>query len=76
MCHRLQYDSWKAGPHAAKGLDCEGCHGAGADYAKVMRDRAKAVAAGLLIPTVATCQRCHPKADASLLPKAHAHKAR
>jgi hypothetical protein len=77
MCHRVEFDSWSASPHAAKGLDCEGCHGNGADYwsASVMRDRQKAIAAGLVMPEVGTCKRCHgAKADASLLPKAHAHK--
>ena len=76
ICHRLQHDSWKATPHAAKGLDCEGCHGPGADYAKVMRDRTKAVAAGLVLPGVAACRRCHADATAALLPRAHAHKGR
>ena len=76
LCHRVQFDSWSASQHAAKRLDCEGCHGNGADYwpAGTMRDRAKALAAGLVLPGVDACKRCHPKADASLLPKAHAHK--
>jgi hypothetical protein len=78
MCHRVQHDSWAASPHAAKGLDCEGCHGNGGDYwnASVMRDRARAVEAGLAVPTPSSCKKCHANADASLLPKAHAHKAR
>lgn len=78
MCHRVQFESWSASQHAAKGLDCEGCHGNGADYMKpsVMRDRAAAVAAGLVVQDVAACRKCHPGADASLLPKAHAHKAK
>lgn len=78
MCHRVQHQSWAESAHAKKGLDCEGCHGNGGDYwpASVMRDRAKAVAAGLVQPGVDRCRKCHPKADASLLPKAHAHKAR
>ena len=39
MCHRVQHTSWTASPHAAKGVDCESCHGPGADYwpAAVMR---------------------------------------
>jgi hypothetical protein len=76
MCHRVEHDSWSASAHAAKGLDCEGCHGNGADYrsASVMRDRAKAIAAGLVVPTVATCKRCHADATPALLPNAHAHK--
>jgi outer membrane biosynthesis protein TonB len=78
MCHRVQHQSWAESAHAKKGLDCEACHGNGSDYwpASVMRDRAKAVAAGLVLPGVDRCRACHPKADASLLPKAHAHKAR
>jgi hypothetical protein len=79
MCHRLQYESWAASPHKAKGLDCEGCHGNGADYwpAGVMRDRAKAVAAGLVVPDLSACKKCHgAKADAALFAKVHAHKAK
>jgi hypothetical protein len=78
MCHKVQFESWSASPHAAAKLDCEGCHGNGADYLKasVMRDRPAAVAAGLVLQDVAACRKCHPGADASLLPKAHAHKAK
>jgi outer membrane biosynthesis protein TonB len=77
MCHRLQHQSWAASPHPTKGLDCEGCHGNGGDYwpASVMRDRAKATAAGLVKPTLATCAKCHAKADAALFARVHAHKA-
>ena len=44
-----------------EGVQCEACHGAGADYKKksVMEDREKAIAAGLVIPTEATCKVCH-----------------
>jgi hypothetical protein len=79
MCHRLQHDSWAASPHFAKGLDCEGCHGNGGDYwpAAVMRDRAKAVAAGLVLPELSFCRKCHgAKADAARFARVHAHKAR
>lgn len=79
MCHRVQHESWAASPHAAKGLDCEGCHGNGGDYwpAGVMRDRAKAAAAGLVTPTLVYCKKCHGgKADAALFARAHAHKAK
>ncbi|MCD6250265.1 MAG: hypothetical protein J7J98_08055 [candidate division Zixibacteria bacterium] len=43
------------------GVQCESCHGAGADYKKkkVMQDREVAVAAGLVIPTEETCLSCH-----------------
>jgi hypothetical protein len=80
MCHRLQHQSWAASPHATPtvNLDCEGCHGNGGDYwpASVMRDRAKAVSAGLVLPGLATCKECHPKADAALFARVHAHKAK
>ncbi len=78
MCHRVQHESWSASPHAKNDLDCEGCHGNGGDYwpATVMRDRAKATASGLVIPTLAACKQCHPAADAALLARVHAHKAK
>ncbi len=43
------------------GVQCEACHGAGADFKKksIMSDREKAVAAGLLIPDEKTCLKCH-----------------
>ena len=76
MCHRVQHESWAASAHAKNDLDCEGCHGNGGDYwtASVMRDRAKATAAGLVIPTLASCKRCHPDADAARFARVHAHK--
>lgn len=78
MCHRVQHESWSASAHAKKGLDCEACHGNGADYKTmaVMKNPATAKAAGLILPTLDFCRRCHgAKADAALLPRAHAHKA-
>ena len=78
VCHRIQHQSWAASAHAKKGLDCEGCHGNGGDYwpASVMKDRAKAAAAGLATPGLERCKECHAKPDASLLARAHAHKPR
>lgn len=77
-CHAAEFSSWNAGPHAAKGPDCEDCHGPGSEYwpASVMRDRSQAKFAGLVMPTVAYCQACHQKADASWLPRAHGPKVR
>ncbi len=45
------------------GVQCEGCHGPGSDYNKlaIMKDKAKAVAAGLIIPTEKDCVKCHNK---------------
>jgi Cytochrome c554 and c-prime len=43
------------------GVQCESCHGAGSDYVpmSVMKDRAKAIEAGLVIPTQEACVKCH-----------------
>ena len=43
------------------GVGCESCHGAGKDYKKkkIMENQADAIAAGLIIPTEATCTACH-----------------
>lgn len=77
MCHKLQHDSWSATPHAAKGLDCEGCHGGGADFTKVMRDRTAAISAGLVLPKKEFCRKCHKTdwQDAMFL-RVHAHKVK
>jgi hypothetical protein len=76
MCHRLQHESWRTSAHATKTIDCEDCHGNGEDYwpASVMRDRAKAVDAGLVLPELASCRGCHPQGDAALFARVHAHK--
>ncbi|TAM53953.1 MAG: hypothetical protein EPN53_04650, partial [Acidobacteria bacterium] len=46
---------------AMAGVQCEACHGAGSEYKtlSVMKDLAKAKAAGLVMPTQATCNTCH-----------------
>lgn len=43
------------------GVGCESCHGPGSDYKKysVMKDREKAIAAGLIMPDEKTCIQCH-----------------
>jgi len=43
------------------GVQCEACHGAGGDYAKlkIMKDKKAAIAAGLVIPTEKVCVKCH-----------------
>jgi nitrate/TMAO reductase-like tetraheme cytochrome c subunit len=58
------------GDEAMAGVQCEACHGAGNDYRKmsIMKDKAAAVANGLIIPTQATCDGCHTGVD-------HAKKA-
>ncbi len=68
------------------GVQCEACHGPGSNYAKlaIMKDKAKAVAAGLVVPTEKTCVKCHNKKSptfkgfnfAEAVKKVHAHKAK
>ena len=43
------------------GVQCEACHGPGSEYKSisVMKDLAKAKAAGLILPTQETCNKCH-----------------
>lgn len=50
-----------AGYVEAEGVGCEACHGAGSDYKAmaVMKDKAKAVAAGMVVPDEKTCVKCH-----------------
>lgn len=83
MCHRTQYDSWGASKHAAEQppVACETCHGNGSDYASmsIMKDVAKAKAAGLVMPGKEFCTaKCHKAAAFTddMLQKAHAHKAK
>lgn len=66
----------------AIGVECESCHGPGSDYKAiaVMKDRAKAVAAGLIVPDQKTCDTCHDgkdhhkKVDIKTAPAPHAKK--
>jgi hypothetical protein len=84
MCHKVEFQSWAASKHAtAKDkVECETCHGNGADYMKmsVMKDPAKAKGAGLIAkPAMATCTaKCHKPADIKpdMLAKVHEHKAK
>jgi len=83
MCHKVQYTSWQASKHFTakeKGADCETCHGAGSGFMtlSVMKDAAKAKAAGLIAkPDKASCVTCHKGGVKDEdLPKVHAHKAK
>ncbi len=73
-CHATNKDE------ALAGVQCEACHGPGSDYKSlsVMKDVAKAKAAGLVIPTQETCNRCHDGKDHHKQQKftkdVHAHK--
>jgi hypothetical protein len=84
MCHKVQFESWAKSKHATDKdkVDCEACHGNGADYIKmaVMKDPVKAKEAGLIAkPEKATCTaKCH-KADTwkdEMLTKTHDHKVK
>ena len=46
---------------AAEGVSCESCHGAGSAYKTptIMKDKAKAMAAGLILPDEKQCKKCH-----------------
>lgn len=65
MCHKVQFESWAKSKHATADpkVQCESCHGNGADYMKmtIMKDPAKAKEAGLIAkPDKASClAKCH-----------------
>ena len=73
-CHATNKDE------AMAGVQCEACHGAGSDYKtlSVMKDLAKAKAAGLVVPTQETCNGCHDGKDhhkkQAFTRDVHAHK--
>jgi len=73
-CHATNKDE------AMAGVQCEDCHGAGSDYKtlSIMKDVAKAKAAGLVIPTQETCNGCHDGKDhhkkQAFTKDVHAHK--
>jgi hypothetical protein len=79
MCHKVEFTSWSASKHATgkEKVDCEACHGNGADYMKlsVMKDPAKAKEAGLITPTKASCTaKCHKPADITDAAFANVHE--
>jgi hypothetical protein len=45
----------------AEGVSCESCHGAGSVYKSppIMKDKAKSIAAGLIMPDEKLCKKCH-----------------
>jgi excinuclease UvrABC ATPase subunit len=55
---------WDKTYNIEEGVGCESCHGAGSDYKsmKIMKDREKSIANGMLVPDEKTCATCH-KAD-------------
>lgn len=75
-CHATNKDE------AMAGVQCEACHGPGSEYKSlsIMKDQAKAVAAGLIMPTQETCNGCHDGKDhhkkQTFTKDVHAHKAK
>jgi len=59
QCHATNSDE------AMAGVQCEACHGPGADYKKmsIMKDVEKAKANGLILPKQETCNGCHDGKD-------------
>jgi len=64
-CHATgaEAEEWRKDEtfHVEDGVQCEKCHGPGSEYMdeEVMRDRATAMKAGLMIPTLDDCMGCH-----------------
>ncbi len=64
-CHSTAFDTekWERDDtfRPIDGLQCEGCHGPGSDYAEadIMRDPKRAMAAGLRKPATEYCIGCH-----------------
>jgi excinuclease UvrABC ATPase subunit len=46
-----------------EGVSCESCHGPGSVYKSmtIMKDQAKSLANGLILPTKEVCEKCHNK---------------
>jgi hypothetical protein len=51
------------GYEKGKGVGCESCHGPGDDYMDIsaMKDKKKAIEAGLVVPDEKVCVKCHNK---------------
>ncbi len=80
LCHKAQFASWANSGHARRKppLDCEACHGPGSEYRMltVMKSPVRAKAAGLIVPDVAFCGKCHTGTpDPAFLAKVHVHRA-
>ncbi len=63
LCHKVEFASWQKSKHAAAQVECEDCHGPGSNYKTmaIMKDKAKARAAGLIEPAENDCKTCHAK---------------
>ncbi len=76
LCHKVEFASWEKTKHAAAKVDCEECHGPGSNYKTmaIMKDPAKAKAAGLLMPAEKDCKACHEKKNVKVANYAEAIK--
>ncbi len=61
LCHKVEFASWQTSKHATAKVECEDCHGPGSNYKTmaIMKDEAKAKAAGLIRPAEKDCKTCH-----------------
>ena len=59
--YNISSDDLRESFDPTRGVQCESCHGPGADYSsmRIMSDRDLAIANGLLIPNEQTCRHCH-----------------
>lgn len=50
-----------AGVKMSEGVSCESCHGPGSKYKtnSIMKDQAKSLANGLILPEAKVCESCH-----------------
>lgn len=55
---------------ANEGVSCESCHGPGSVYKSnaIMKDQAKSLASGLILPTKEVCEKCHNKENPFYVP--------
>lgn len=63
-CHSTYYgddEMLMATIKPEEGVSCESCHGAGSGYKSnsVMKDQAKSIERGLIIPDETLCKKCH-----------------
>lgn len=79
-CHATAYGTSKK-PVTKKvkveeGVGCESCHGAGKDYSNltIMKDRQKAMAAGLVYPAKDSCTTCHNTESPTWNPERYENK--
>ncbi len=60
-CIKCHITGYKEDGEILKNVQCEACHGPGNMYKdiEIMKNRAKAISLGLIIPNEETCIKCH-----------------